>query len=130
MTIPPGYAHVLINPSNEPAAIAGLYGAAFKPDYEPFVEMGGAAHYLIDDNGEQFVPNPRYSRNRPVRRLTCAHESQVLVAPTAKGRCGLISRDPRTLRVRLEAGGGRAKFGDLNDLMITLSDPARDQSDR
>jgi glucose-6-phosphate isomerase len=68
VTIPPGYAHVLINPSAEPAAIAGIYSTAFKPDYLPFVEMGGAASYLIDDNGEQFIPNRRYTSAPPIRR--------------------------------------------------------------
>ena len=61
MTIPPGYAHILINPSPQPAAIAGLYSRSFSPVYEPIVQMAGAAYYLIDDGGEPVIPNPRYT---------------------------------------------------------------------
>jgi glucose-6-phosphate isomerase len=78
VTIPPGYAHVLINPSAQPAAIAGLYSSAFQPDYLPFVEMGGAASYLIDDNGEQFIPNRRYARVPPIRRPPAQSDSHFL----------------------------------------------------
>ncbi len=80
VTIPPGYAHVLINPSPEPAAIAGIYSSAFQPDYLPFVEMGGAAWFLIDDGGEAFVPNPRYASAPPVRR-PAAGSDPLFLAP-------------------------------------------------
>jgi glucose-6-phosphate isomerase, archaeal len=69
VTIPPGYAHILINPSRQPAAIAGLYSRAFSPLYEPIVRMAGAAYYLIDDGGEQAIPNSRYTARPLLRRL-------------------------------------------------------------
>ena len=42
VTIPPGYAHILINPSERPALVVGLYSQSFSPVYEPIVQMGGA----------------------------------------------------------------------------------------
>jgi glucose-6-phosphate isomerase len=70
VTIPPGYAHILINPSRQPAAIAGLYSRAFSPIYEPVIRMAGAAYYLIGDTDEQVIPNPRYAAHPPLQRLT------------------------------------------------------------
>jgi glucose-6-phosphate isomerase len=70
VTIPPGYAHILINPSHQPAAIAGLYSRAFAPIYEPVVQMAGAAFYLIDDAETPVIPNPRYATHPPLQRLT------------------------------------------------------------
>jgi glucose-6-phosphate isomerase len=59
--IPPGYAHVLINPSDKPALMAGLYSPDAIHEYSPIREMGGAAYFLLDDSGsERAEPNPRY----------------------------------------------------------------------
>jgi glucose-6-phosphate isomerase len=70
ITIPPGYAHVLINATDEPALMAGLYGKAFKPDYQPVRARRGLAYYLVADNGGIAVePNPRYPDAPPLRRL-------------------------------------------------------------
>jgi glucose-6-phosphate isomerase len=69
VTIPPGYAHILINPSPQPAAIAGLYSRDFLPIYEPIVQMAGAAYYLIDDGGKRLIRNSRYAAHPPIRRL-------------------------------------------------------------
>jgi glucose-6-phosphate isomerase, archaeal len=69
VTIPPGYAHVLINPTQQPVAIAGLYSRSFSPVYDPIAEMRGAAYYLIDDGGETVLANPRYPDAPPLQRL-------------------------------------------------------------
>ena len=70
ITIPPGYAHVLINASHGPALMAGLYGRAFKPDYGPVRAKGGLAYYLVDQDGELgIIPNPRYANPPALRRL-------------------------------------------------------------
>ncbi len=74
VTIPPGYAHVLINPYREPALTAGLYSTAFEPDYEPVRAMHGLAYYVVNDSqaGEQgyaLVPNPAYHSQPPVHRI-------------------------------------------------------------
>jgi glucose-6-phosphate isomerase, archaeal len=70
VTIPPGYAHILINRSRQPALIAGLYSRAFAPLYDPVIRVAGGAYYLIDDAGTPVVPNPRYRDQPPLRRLT------------------------------------------------------------
>jgi glucose-6-phosphate isomerase, archaeal len=61
ITIPPGYAHILINPTAGPALMAGLYGKAFKPDYAPIRARQGLAYYVLADAGGYMIaPNPRY----------------------------------------------------------------------
>ena len=70
VTIPPGYAHILINPSTRPAVVAGLYSQSFAPVYEPIVRMGGAAYFLIDDGGERSIVNDRYTVSPPLLRAT------------------------------------------------------------
>jgi glucose-6-phosphate isomerase len=69
VTIPPGYAHILINPSPRPAVVAGLYSRAFAPVYQPISELAGAAYYLVDEAGQRAVPNPRYPDRPPLRWL-------------------------------------------------------------
>ena len=70
ITIPPGYLHVLINPSDEPALMAGLYCPDSYPEYEPVVQMRGAAFYVLNGNGgEQIIPNTRYQVCPPLVRL-------------------------------------------------------------
>jgi glucose-6-phosphate isomerase len=70
ITIPPGYAHILINRSQQPAAIAGLYSRAFAPIYEPLNRVAGAAFYLIDDPVTPVITNANYEVCPPLRRLT------------------------------------------------------------
>ena len=84
ITIPPGYAHILINRSPRPAAIAGLYSRAFAPLYDPVIRVAGGAYYLIDDAATPVVPNPRYTDQPPLRRLTNLAGTQF--APPDPGR--------------------------------------------
>jgi glucose-6-phosphate isomerase, archaeal len=70
VTIPPDYAHVLINKSNEPALMAGLYGSqkTFKPDYTPIEQMHGLAYYLFEERSEvKIEPNRKYKGVPPFR---------------------------------------------------------------
>jgi glucose-6-phosphate isomerase len=68
--VPPGYAHILINPSNRPALMAGLYCPDFAADYEPIRSQAGAAYYLVEEGGQECsVPNPRYLSVPPLQRL-------------------------------------------------------------
>jgi glucose-6-phosphate isomerase len=67
--IPPGYAHILINPTDEPAVIAGLYSRSFRGSYDPITETAGAAYFVVDQGGEKVVPNPHYTGCPPLRRL-------------------------------------------------------------
>jgi oxalate decarboxylase/phosphoglucose isomerase-like protein (cupin superfamily) len=84
VTIPPGYAHVLINPTRQPAAVAGLYSRAFSPVYDPIVKMAGAAYFLIDDGGETVLTNPRYTAAAALRRMSDTTETQF--APPESGQ--------------------------------------------
>jgi glucose-6-phosphate isomerase len=68
--IPPGYAHILINPTGESAVVAGLYSRSFRGSYDPITEMAGAAYFVLDGDGETIVPNPRYTDCPPLRRMT------------------------------------------------------------
>lgn len=66
--IPPDYAHVLINPSNEIAVMAGLYSLDFKPDYTDVMRYRGLAYYILQ--GIDIVPNPHYVGAPPLQQLT------------------------------------------------------------
>jgi len=70
ITIPPGYAHVLINPSDRPALMAGLYSLDSKHNYAPIDHMTGAGYYIIDTDGQECIlPNPAYTHLPPLRSL-------------------------------------------------------------
>jgi len=70
ITIPPGYAHVLINASQEPALMAGLYGKAFKPDYSQVRAKRGLAYYLVAQDGQTTIlRNDHYTNPPPLQRL-------------------------------------------------------------
>ncbi len=71
ITIPPNYAHCLINPTAEPALMAGLYGRAFKPDYAMTRARHGLAYYVVAgaDGRPAAVANPHYAQRPPLRRL-------------------------------------------------------------
>ncbi len=69
ITIPPGYLHVLINPADDPALMAGLYCVDSYPQYEPVIHMHGAAYYLINGKAERIVENRHYQMCPPLVRL-------------------------------------------------------------
>jgi glucose-6-phosphate isomerase, archaeal len=69
VTIPPDYAHVLINPTNELALMAGLYNGGFKPDYGEIRQQRGLAYYILDSKEDfEIVVNPLYSNPPPLHR--------------------------------------------------------------
>ena len=69
--VPPGYAHILINPSDGPGLMAGLYCTDFAADYGPIRSLAGAAYYLVDEAGrERSLPNERYQRAPALQRLS------------------------------------------------------------
>ncbi len=71
ITIPPGYAHILINPSNQPGLMAGLYSLDSIHNYAPIKRMAGAAYYVIHLDGQtHYEPNPAYTNLPPLRILT------------------------------------------------------------
>lgn len=71
VTVPPDYAHVLINPSEEPALMAGLYGADFKPDYREVAAHRGLAWYVMRGESDyEVAANPAYVNPPPLRHIT------------------------------------------------------------
>jgi glucose-6-phosphate isomerase len=61
ITIPPGYAHMQINPGSEPSITAGLYGKLIKPEFDFFKKMKGFAYYILQTkSGVEFAPNMNY----------------------------------------------------------------------
>ena len=70
ITVPPNYAHVLINPTDEVAVMAGLYSLGFEPDYTEVRQHRGLAYYILDDNGAiRIEPNQHYTAAPPLRRV-------------------------------------------------------------
>ena len=71
ITIPPDYAHVLINPTGEMALMAGLYGTEFKPDYGEVEQHHGLAYYILQGEGGQIEieRNPHYTAAPPLNWL-------------------------------------------------------------
>jgi glucose-6-phosphate isomerase len=68
--VPPDYAHVLINVSNEPALMAGLYSTAFKPDYAEVNQLRGLAYYIMrSGDGFKADVNPWYSQPPELERI-------------------------------------------------------------
>ena len=67
LIVPSGYSHVLINPYDEPALMAGLYSTLFKPEYGAVRTRRGLAYYIMA-NGESFAvePNPAYETPPPL----------------------------------------------------------------
>ena len=69
--VPPGYAHILINPSPRPALMGGLYSSDSIHDYGPILATAGGAYFFIEEAGlEKFLPNRRYTRNPPLRLIS------------------------------------------------------------
>ena len=56
-----GYAHRMINTSNEPLAVFYTYEANAGHDYQTILE-NGFRKICIDDNGPVFVDNPKWSK--------------------------------------------------------------------
>jgi glucose-6-phosphate isomerase len=85
VTIPPEYAHVLINPTDSLALMAGLYSPDFKPEYTEVYEHRGLAYYILDQNGAVTIePNPRYTNPPPLKQP--ATLTGTVFAPPHPGR--------------------------------------------
>ncbi len=70
ITIPPGYAHILINPSNKPSLMAGLYAQEAVHDYDPIRKMAGGAYYFVEQDGDLgVIPNSHYADCPPLREI-------------------------------------------------------------
>ncbi|MBX3070679.1 MAG: hypothetical protein KF883_09305 [Thermomicrobiales bacterium] len=116
VTIPPGYAHVLINASDAPAAIAGIYATSFKPDYHPFVDLGGAAYFMVDDAGESLIPNPRYERVPRLRRPAPGSDPAFLAPEGAEQLWTSFLENPERYAFVADPQAALEKFGPMKEL--------------
>jgi oxalate decarboxylase/phosphoglucose isomerase-like protein (cupin superfamily) len=90
VTIPPDYAHVLINPTADVAVMAGLYCTDFKPDYADVIAHRGLAYYILKGDGDFDVEsNPRYTDAPSLQRLTVLNGT--VFEPPDDGRVPLWS---------------------------------------
>ncbi|MCC6803335.1 MAG: hypothetical protein IT319_10645 [Anaerolineae bacterium] len=109
--IPPGYLHVLINPSDQPALMAGLYAVDSYPEYDPVVQMHGAAFYFVERDGAmKVVANPRYVVCPPLATLGDLSNSPF--APPC-GDAPLWSsflNDPQAYAMLFDAAAARQRF--------------------
>jgi glucose-6-phosphate isomerase len=110
VTIPPGYAHIVINPTVQPAAIAGLYSRAFAPIYEPVVRMAGAAYYLVDDAQTPAIPNPRYAMHPPLQRLSDPTGTRFAPPDDTRPLWTSFLADPDRYDFLSDAGAARRRF--------------------
>lgn len=111
--VPPGYAHILINPSQEPALMAGLYSIDAIHDYQPILEPAGGAYFLINETGrDRFVANKRYSKIPPLRevddlcgtRFSPPHQDHPLWSSfIAKPECYAFINDPEKAALQFHA---------------------------
>lgn len=63
LLIPPHYAHVTVNPGNEPLIIANWIARDFASVYEPIKARRGMAYYDVEYKGSSiFMPNDAYSQ--------------------------------------------------------------------
>ena len=116
VTIPPGYAHVLINASGAPAAIAGIYATSFKPDYHPFVDLGGAAYFMVDDAGESLIPNPRYEQVPRLRRPAPGSDPAFLAPDGSEQLWTSFLDDPQRYAFIADPEAALEKFGPMKEL--------------
>jgi len=60
--VPPGYAHISINPTDKKTVIANWLATAGQQDYQEIEAMKGASYYALkSDQGIDWVKNPNYS---------------------------------------------------------------------
>ena len=109
--VPPGYAHILINPSDRPALMAGLYSPDFTADYEPIRSMAGAAYYLVQDNGaDGTLPNQRYTNSPALRRLTDITGTRFVPPDPYRPLWASLMHDPLRYIILTEAAAAQRYF--------------------
>jgi glucose-6-phosphate isomerase, archaeal len=109
--VPPGYAHVLINPSDRPAVMAGLYSPDFVADYEPIRSQAGAAYYLVDEGGqERSLVNPRYVSAPPLQRMIEVTGTRFAPPDPDRPLWTSFRRDPDAYRILTEGEAAQRYF--------------------
>jgi len=82
----PGYAHFLINPTEDILITSNWSGDNFNSLYEPAAKYHGASYYVLkgNDGKPEFVPNKNYSSVPELKKLR----------PKELPHFGLINRQP------------------------------------
>jgi glucose-6-phosphate isomerase len=109
--VPPGYAHILINPSGGPALMAGLYCPDFITDYEPIRSLAGAAYYLVNDGGrERSITNERYAEFPALQRLTDLAGTRFAAPDNGRPLWASLLHDPERYHMLTDATEARHFF--------------------
>jgi len=109
--VPPGYAHILINASNQPALMAGLYCPDFTANYEPIRGLAGAAYYLVDEAGrERSVANERYVRAPALQRLTAVTGTRFAPPDADRPLWLSFQNDPDRYRILTDSAAAERYF--------------------
>lgn len=109
--VPPGYAHILINPSDRPALMAGLYCPDFVADYDPIRRHAGAAYYLVDQDGQECsLANPRYASAPPLQRLTEVAGTRFAPPDPDRTLWESFQRNPEAYRILTETEAAERYF--------------------
>jgi glucose-6-phosphate isomerase len=111
--IPPGYAHILINPSTEPGLMAGLYSLDSVHDYAPIDQMRGAGYYLVEQDGrESSVPNPCYTDLPALRELTQLDSSPFAPPDAGSSLWKSFVTNPNRYAFLFDPDAARQQFND------------------
>jgi oxalate decarboxylase/phosphoglucose isomerase-like protein (cupin superfamily) len=109
--VPPGYAHILINASDGPALMAGLYCPDFTADYQPIRSMAGAAYYLVNGDGvERSIANERYEHAPPLRRLADVAGTRFAPPDPDRPLWTSFSEDPERYRMLTDPVAAQCYF--------------------
>ena len=115
VVIPPGYAHALANPHQEPALLAGLYGnpIRYPPRYEAISRFGGFAYRVVSDGrgGSAFEPNPRYASVPPPGALRSPPDGLFAAPNPLDPLWASFLRSPDAYAFLSGADAARARFG-------------------
>jgi len=113
ITVPPGYAHVLVNTSKAPALMAGLYGKGFAPEYADMKERRGLAYYVLsEDGGMAFKSNPRYDAVPAPRSIQELHGTPFEYRDAGKPVWQAFLQDPEAYAFLTSPDSACAYFGD------------------
>ncbi|MEA4906018.1 MAG: glucose-6-phosphate isomerase family protein [Anaerolineaceae bacterium] len=113
ITIPPNYAQCLINPTGEPALMAGLYGKDFKPDYAMTRNRRGLAYYVLagqQPDELEFLPNPCYPERPEIQWLQDLEGTSFAPDYPHQPVWAAFMRDPASFAFLTQAQAAAGKF--------------------
>ncbi|MDI6917648.1 MAG: glucose-6-phosphate isomerase family protein [Thermoplasmatales archaeon] len=104
--IPPGYAHVTINPSKKLLKMANWVASDFSSVYEPIKKMHGAAYF---ETTAGFIKNENY-RHLPEIRFLKSREYKNAGLIKDKNMYYIIRDDPKLLEFLIKPSGYKTLF--------------------